>query len=112
MSNRISGLQSWALQRLSAVFLIAFCLYVVLDLSLHPLTGYMQWRSWLGQPLNSILVMLAAIMVLIHAWVGIRDVVMDYVYHLGLRLVVLSFLGLGLLACAVWLARILVRVLV
>ena len=110
MSKRISGLRSWALQRLSAVFLIVFTLYIVFELLLHPLSGYMQWRDWLGQPLNSILIMLAAIMLLIHAWVGMRDVVMDYVHPLALRVLVLSLLGLGILACAIWLLRILVGV--
>lgn len=112
MSKRISGLQAWALQRLSAVFLIAFFFYVLFDLSTNPVSGYIEWRSWLGQPLNSILIMLASGMLLIHAWVGIRDVVMDYVHPLALRVLVLSLFGLGLLACAAWLARILVKVLV
>ncbi|HED17015.1 MAG TPA: succinate dehydrogenase, hydrophobic membrane anchor protein [Gammaproteobacteria bacterium] len=112
MSRRINGLQAWALQRFSAVFLIGFSLYVLLDLSINPVSGYSQWRSWLGQPLNSVLIMLASAMLLIHAWVGIRDVIMDYIHPLALRVLVLSLFALGLLASAAWLATILIKVLV
>jgi len=112
MSRRINSLQAWALQRFSAVFLIAFTIYVLFDLSINSVTGYGQWRAWLGQPLNSILIILASAMLLVHAWVGIRDVVMDYVHPLALRVLVLSLFALGLLASAAWLVTILIKVLV
>lgn len=44
---------------------------------------------------------------LLHAWVGIRDVVMDYVHTLALRVFALALLGFGLLAMAAWVGRIL-----
>jgi len=110
MSKRINGLQAWALQRFSAVYLLGFSIYVLVDLSINPLAGYSQWREWLGQPLNGILIILASGMLLIHAWVGIRDVVLDYVHPLALRVMVLALFALGLLASAAWLATILVKV--
>ena len=44
---------------------------------------------------------------LAHAGVGLRDVIMDYVHPVVLRVCVLALLGLGLLATAIWVARIL-----
>jgi succinate dehydrogenase / fumarate reductase membrane anchor subunit len=48
--------------------------------------------------------------VLLHAWVGIRDVVIDYVHAAALRLCVLSLVGALLLVCGFWVADILLTV--
>ena len=45
-----------------------------------------------------------------HAWVGIRDVILDYVRRPLLRLTLLALLWAWLLALAVWLLRILIGV--
>jgi len=44
---------------------------------------------------------------LTHAWVGLRDVIMDYVHPVAVRVFVLALLVCGLLASAAWVARIL-----
>jgi succinate dehydrogenase / fumarate reductase membrane anchor subunit len=44
---------------------------------------------------------------LLHAWVGLRDVVLDYIKPLALRVGVLALLGFALLAVAMWAGRIL-----
>ncbi len=112
MSHRINGLRAWALQRLSAVFLIFFIVYMLAELSMNPVSAYTEWRGWLAQPLHSVLIMIAFGMLLIHAWVGVRDVLMDYIKPLALRVILLSLLGLGLFGCAVWLVIIMIKVLV
>jgi len=44
---------------------------------------------------------------LAHTWVGVRDVVMDYVHPIALRVIVLSSLVLYLTGLGAWAARIL-----
>jgi succinate dehydrogenase / fumarate reductase membrane anchor subunit len=44
---------------------------------------------------------------LLHAWVGVRDVILDYVHPVGLRVAALAVLGSGLMAMAVWAVRML-----
>ena len=44
---------------------------------------------------------------LIHAWVGIRDIILDYVHPFGARLVVLSLFALMLITSGLWAARVL-----
>jgi succinate dehydrogenase / fumarate reductase membrane anchor subunit len=39
---------------------------------------------------------------LLHAWVGFRDVIVDYVHPLAFRLSMLALLGSGLLAIGLW----------
>ncbi len=45
-----------------------------------------------------------------HAWIGMRDIWMDYVKPAGLRLLLQVLTVLWLLACAVWSVQILWRV--
>jgi len=45
---------------------------------------------------------------LIHGWVGLRDVTLDYIHHLGLRLMVLTLTAVLLIGCGFWAVRILI----
>jgi len=44
---------------------------------------------------------------LAHAWVGVRDVILDYAHPLSFRVMLLASLGLGLAATGVWVMRVL-----
>ena len=48
--------------------------------------------------------------ILLHAWVGIRDVIIDYVWHAAARVTVLSLVALGLVACGLWASQSLILV--
>ncbi len=100
MSRRAAGLRAWLLQRISAVYLALFVVYYLLAGEAGG--GYAAWRAWLAQPLPLLAMALFFIAVGIHAWVGMRDVIVDYVHHAGLRLLLLSIVGLVLLASLVW----------
>ena len=47
--------------------------------------------------------------VLLHGWVGMRDVVLDYIHSLRLRLTVLSLIALIFIGCGLWALQILMR---
>ena len=47
-------------------------------------------------------VLLATVALLLHAWVGIRDVLIDYVPPLAARLTLLTLFGLGFVASGIW----------
>ena len=50
---------------------------------------------------------LFAIALLLHAWVGIRDVILDYIHHFVLRIFFLTAVACVLIGCGIWLAKIL-----
>ncbi len=108
MTRPVHGLRAWALQRLSAVYLFGFILYLIIHFSVAPPADYAAWRSWVAQPVVSVGLALLFVMLLVHAWVGMRDVLMDYARPVGLRAALLVLVGFGLLVCGVWAARILV----
>ena len=110
MNRRAYGLRAWILQRLTAVYMAAYLVYFMFHVMADAPHSYDAWRAWMGGPIVSVASALFFIAVLVHAWVGIRDVVMDYVKPIGLRFGVLSVFGLTLLACGLWVLRILIEV--
>ncbi len=101
-----SGQRAFVVQRLSALVLLAFLAAGALRLAFgpasDPVTGLERWQAWVAQPFGAAAVLLLAAALFAHAWVGIRDVVLDYIHPLGLRLAVLGFAAAGLVLLAAW----------
>ena len=97
-----AGQGAFVLQRISALVLLAYVAAIALRLAIGPQVTSVQWRAWIAQPLAASALLLAAAALFIHAWVGIRDVVLDYVQPLALRLTIMTLVAAGLLALAAW----------
>ena len=103
----LKGLSPWVVQRVSAVFLALFCIYILVNVYCIEVVSYQAWMAWLFAPLNIILVGLSSIALLFHAWVGMRDVVLDYIHPVLLRILILVIFASILVACGIWITRIL-----
>jgi succinate dehydrogenase / fumarate reductase membrane anchor subunit len=110
MTFRASGMRAWLLQRLSSVYMAAFIVAVLLWYAMSDATTYTAWRELMGQPVVAVAVVLFFCSLLIHAWVGMRDVLIDYVPIMGLRLVILLGIAVFLVAMGIWVAFILISV--
>ena len=97
-----SGQRAFVLQRISALELLAYLTATALRLATGPEVTFVQWRTWIAQPLAASALLLVAAALFLHAWVGIRDVVLDYVQPLALRLTVMTLAAAGLLVLAAW----------
>ena len=107
MRRAITGLRAWLVQRLSAVYMLLFIVFLLFHFLLDPPHSYQAWHGWISNPGVSIAACVFFAALLLHAWVGVRDVIMDYVHPLGFRVSMLALLGSGLLAIGVWVLRIL-----
>ena len=108
MSHRAEGLRTWLLQRVSAIYLAVFLLYVLVHFWLNPHPDYAAWRGWIASPPVSIAGAGFVLALLIHGWVGLRDVMLDYIHPLGLRLALLTLTAFLLIGCGFWAMRILI----
>lgn len=106
--NLLSGQRAFVVQRLSALVLLAFVAAGALRLALGSPLRLAEWQAWAAQPLAAATLALLAAALFAHAWVGIRDVLLDYVKPLSLRLSLLAAAALALLLLAGWTALILV----
>lgn len=110
MSRQAHGLRAWLVQRVTAVYIAVFTIYLLFHFITSAPSNFVAWQAWVGSPAVSVLMALFGLALLAHAWVGIRDVFMDYVKPASLRLVMLVGLAGMLLICAIWLLRVLLLV--
>ena len=104
----LSGQRAFVVQRLSALVLLAFVAAAGVRLAFGQPVTLAQWQAWAAQPLAAALLLLGAAALFAHAWVGIRDVLLDYVRPLPLRLLFLSLVVVALALLGAWTALIVV----
>lgn len=104
------GVRGWLVQRVSAVVMTVYVLGLILILASRGATNYESWRALFANGAMQAATLLFVISVLLHAWVGIRDVLMDYIKNTGLRLTLQVLTILWLVGCAGWALQILWRV--
>ena len=98
----LQGLRPWIIQRISAVVITVFIFYFTIALLINnPLTEN-DWSMWVAQPINNIGLGLFLLAILWHAWIGIRDVVLDYIHNVVIRMLVLTLVVAVLLGSGFW----------
>ena len=100
------GFSAWLLQRLSAVYMAVFITVAIIWSLTTPL-DYQIWKAALQNLWVKLAVLLFGLSLLLHAWIGVRDVILDYIHPAGLKVFKLSLLALFLLANGFWLLSIL-----
>ncbi|MEW8027180.1 MAG: succinate dehydrogenase, hydrophobic membrane anchor protein [Candidatus Thiodiazotropha sp.] len=106
MSRRATGLRAWFLQRATAIYLLLFIIYVLQHMIVNPPQDFNAWQGWIAQPLVALGLLLFFASLLLHAWVGFRDVLIDYVHPTAIRVTVLTLVGFVMLGSALWVLQI------
>lgn len=114
MVNRIVvgahyGLRGWLVQRVSAVVMALYTLLFVLAVWAARPVDHAAWKALFGQGWMRSATLLFFVSLFLHAWVGMRDILMDYVKPTGLRLALEVAVILLLVGCAGWAVQILWR---
>ncbi len=101
------GLRDWLAQRLTAI-LMAVYTFVLLG---SFLTGqnftYEGWAGVFAQQWFKLFSLVTFVGLYYHAWVGMRDIWMDYVKPVGIRLLLQALTIFWLLACTAYTVQIL-----
>lgn len=105
MSRAAQGLRAWLLQRFTAIYLGVYLVSLLVYLVSQEHLDYTQWRDLMAAPGISVATVLFALAVLMHAWVGIRDVLIDYIHAVWLRLFLMVASALMLMASLLWVMR-------
>lgn len=105
MSWRAAGFRAWLWQRVTAAYMAAFLVYFALAAMVKQPDTYVAWKAWIGDGRWATALGLFFAALLLHSWVGVRDVLIDYVRPLPLRLSLLGFVALGLFAVGAWIFR-------
>jgi succinate dehydrogenase / fumarate reductase membrane anchor subunit len=104
------GLRDWLAQRVTAVLMALFTLVVLAQVifSKGPI-GYDKWAGIFAAQWMKALTFAVIVAMLYHAWVGIRDIWMDYVKPVSVRLSLQVVSIVWLVACAGWAIQVLWR---
>lgn len=101
------GLRDWLIQRITAALMSVYSAALAGYLLLQSHLDYDVWTGlFSGQPMRTF-TLLFLLSVFYHAWLGIRDIVMDYVKPAGARLAIYVLVILVSLLYAIWAVQIL-----
>lgn len=103
------GLRDWLSQRATAVVMALFTIVLLLQLLLGGKLGYDRWAQIFSSQWMKVLTFVTLVSLAWHAWVGMRDVWMDYIKPVGVRLVAQVFTIAWLVGCCGWAVQVLWR---
>ena len=95
------GLKDWIVQRITAVIMLAYTILLVLFLLAMP-AGYEGWKTLFSMTWVKVLTQTTLLALFMHAWVGIRDLWMDYIKPVGVRLALHSLTAVWLVSCFIY----------
>lgn len=107
MRKNFTGLRAWLVQRITAIYMLFFIVFFLAHLVVDPPHSYQAWRGWMMSSSVNIVTVVFFAALLAHAWVGLRDVILDYIHAIAFRVGLLVLLGFSLTAVAIWVMRIL-----
>ena len=103
------GTRDWLAQRITAVIMAVYTVVALfVFVSRSPFT-YESWKALFASGWMRIATLLFAASLAWHAWVGVRDILMDYIKHDGLRLALQVITVLLLAGYVSWAIEILWR---
>ena len=82
----------WIIQRLTALLLIPLTIWFLFSLLQALPLGYTEAREWLSTPFNSVLFGVFMVILYHHAWIGMREVIEDYIHAPALKQLSLTLL--------------------
>ena len=103
------GMRDWLSQRITAVLMALFTIILLAQVLFGGPLDYYRWSAIFASQWMKVLTFVVIVSLAWHAWVGIRDIWMDYIKPVGLRLTLQVFSIVWLAGCAGWAVQVLWR---
>ena len=103
------GLRDWLSQRITAVLMALFTVVLLVQLLIGGPLGYERWAGIFAAQWMKVLTFVVFIALGWHAWVGMRDIWMDYIKPVVLRLALQVATIVWLVGCMGWAVQVLWR---
>ena len=101
------GLRGWMAQRATAVVMVIYTVLFVIVLLGMPQYDYASWKALWSTWSMRYATLLFIFATLLHAWIGVRNIFMDYVHHAGVRYALYVASIVALVFYALWSMQIL-----
>ena len=104
------GLRDWLSQRVTAALMAIFTAIVLYQvLTTEGELGYERWAGIFAAQWMKVLTFVVILALLYHVWVGMRDIWMDYIKPVSVRLLLQVLSIAWLVGCAGWAIQVLWR---
>lgn len=103
------GFKDWLSQRVTATLMALFTVALIVQVLMPGAMDYDKWAGIFSSNWMKILTFVVIISFLFHVWVGMRDIWMDYIKPVGVRLGLQVFTLAWLVGCAGWAIQVLWR---
>ncbi len=102
------GLRDWLVQRITAVVMAVYSVFMAGCLLFNEhAAGYASWKAVFAGAGAKTFTLLFLLSLFYHAWIGVRDIVMDYVKPASIRLAIHVLVILALVLYVIWSVQIL-----
>jgi succinate dehydrogenase / fumarate reductase membrane anchor subunit len=101
------GLRDWLAQRVTAIVLALYTLLFLSALIAAPTIDFSSWRRLFAPQWMKLATLLFLVSLYLHAWIGMRNIIMDYIKSASLRLALYVIVIAALIAYAGWSIQIL-----
>ncbi len=96
------GLHEWMIQRVSAIIMALFSIFLISYLVTHPDLSFGEWHHLFSLQSVKVFTLLFIAAMLYHAWIGMWTIFTDYVKSFVVRSILNFFVILSLFACFFW----------
>lgn len=103
------GLKDWLAQRVTGVIMAVYVVAILINVLSGATASAESWRALMSGGFMRFATFIFIVSLCYHAWVGVRDIWMDYVKHAALRLTLHVLTILSLVGCAGWAIQIIWR---
>lgn len=103
------GLKDWVIQRATAIIMAIYTVIFFAVMVVVAPDSFAAWRGIFASGLMKFATFLFFVSLFYHAWIGVRDIWMDYIKPDGLRLLLMIATAAALVGYAGWAAQILWR---
>ena len=103
------GLRDWLAQRITAAIMAVYTIILLVVMCSAPPLEYGMWKRLFTQGWMRVATLLFAASLAWHAWVGVRDIIMDYIKPTAVRLSLEALVLLTVAGYLAWTVQILWR---
>jgi len=101
------GTRDWLSQRVTAVVMGLYTALLLVIVLWHGGMDFATWKALFSDGAFRIASFLFMVSLLVHAWVGVRNILMDYAKPIGVRLALQIVVVCALVAYAGWTVQVL-----
>jgi succinate dehydrogenase / fumarate reductase membrane anchor subunit len=103
------GLKDWLAQRVTGVIMAIYAVVMLINVLGGATASAESWRALMSGGFMRFVTFIFIVSLCYHAWVGVRDIWMDYVKCAAMRLTLHVLTILSLVGCAGWAIQIIWR---